>query len=684
MPAPPLADQREHVEERFGERICDPYHWLRERENPAVRAYLEAENTYTAEATAELRTLEDTLYQEMLGRIQQTDLSVPVRRGAFYYYTRTVEGLQYPIHCRKLSLHAPDSDEQSLLDLNQLAQGHSFCALGSFQVSDDDALLAYTLDTTGMRRYSLYVKDLTTGETGAALAERVTSLEWARDTRLLWYTTEDETTKRSDRLFRLELGGRPEEIHFEPDELYHIGVQRTRDRAFLLLGAWATDSTEYRFAPAAEPQADWRVFLPRRRDHKYDLDHRDGVFYIRTNHEAKDFRVLMTPATAPNFDSATEFMPAASGVLIENLDLFRDFAVAYEINEGLARLRVFDFGARRWNSIPFPEPVYAANPAGNPEYVTSEYRYSYQSLVTPPSIFDFDTRNGESILRKQQPVLGGYDPAQYQSERLWASASDETRVPISIVWRKGYARPGPLLLYGYGAYGYGLPASFSIARLSLLDRGVTYAIAHVRGGNEMGEAWHDGGMLRQKRNTFNDFIACAEELIRSGWTTPGQLAMQGGSAGGLLIGAVLNLRPELFRAAHLAVPFVDVMNTMLDASLPLTVGEYLEWGDPNQPEAYAYMRSYSPYDNLTARDYPAILVTTSLNDSQVMYWEPAKYVAKLRRLKTNGTPLLLKTNLGAGHGGASGRYDRLRETAFEFAWLLQQLGAAPRGNWDAP
>lgn len=667
---PPLAEIHEHTEVRHGETVRDDYHWLRERDNPAVLAYLEAENAFTAEATAAMRPMEDALYKEMLGRIQQTDLSLPVRRGAYSYYSRTVEGLQYPIHCRR---NVTDGEEQVLLDLNQLASGHAYCALGSFAVSDDDQVLAYTLDLVGMRRYTLFVKHLAGGAT-QALAERVTSVEWARNARTVVYTTEDETTKRSDRLFRRTLDAEaPVEIHHEPDELYHIGVQRTRDRAWLLLGIWATDSTEYRYAPAATPEAAWQVFLPRRRDHKYDLDHREGLFYVRTNHQAKDFRVLTTPTQAPDLATATEFMPAASGVLIENLDLFQEFAVAYEMSEGLARLRVYNFESRAWSAIPFPEPVYAAFPAGNPEYVASEFRYSYQSLITPPSIFDFDMRMGGSILRKQQPVLGGYDSAQYQSERLWATAADGVKVPISLVWRKGAARPGPLLLYGYGAYGYALPASFSSARLSLLDRGVTYAIAHVRGGTELGETWHDAGMLLHKRNTFTDFIACAEELVRLGYTSPAQLAIEGGSAGGLLIGAVLNLRPELFRAAHLAVPFVDVMNTMLDASLPLTVGEYLEWGDPNQAEAYAYMRSYSPYDNLAARDYPAILVTTSLHDSQVMYWEPAKYVARLRRLKTNASPLLLKTNLGAGHGGASGRYDRLHETAFEYAWLLTQL-----------
>ncbi|MGH9473347.1 MAG: S9 family peptidase, partial [Terriglobales bacterium] len=680
MPLPPSATRQP------GD---DPYAWLRERDNPEVLAYLEAENAYTAEATAGLRELEDGLYREMLGRIQQTDVTVPVRRGSCFYYTRTEEGLQYPVHCRR---RGEDGAEQVLLDLNLMAEGLAFLGLGVFEVSDDARWLAYATDTTGMRRYRLQIKDLDRGTLLAPSAERVTSAAWAADSRTLFYTTEDETTKRSDRLWRLEAAsGAVTEVFHEPDELYHIGLERTRDRRYLLLGIAATDSTEYRYWRTDEPLAAPQVFLPRRRDHKYDLDHREGRFYIRTNQDAKNFRVLTVPAEDPRWERGEEFLPHRPEVLLEGLELFKTHAVAYEKVEGLERLRVFDYATGGWRAIPFPESVYAAFPGANPEFDTTFYRYNYQSLVTPPSVLDFDLETSQSTLRKQQPVLGGYDPAEYGSERLWATAPDGTRVPISLVYRKPRApgQPGALLLYGYGAYGYGLPATFSIARLSLLDRGVAYAIAHVRGGNELGEAWHDGGMLMNKKNTFFDFIACAEHLIAAGWTEPRQLAIAGGSAGGLLIGAVLNYRPELFRAAHLAVPFVDVMNTMLDPTLPLTVGEYMEWGDPRQADAEAYMRSYSPYDNLHPAPYPAMLVTTSLNDSQVMYWEPAKYVAKLRtattrarsaqgasklpRSEPGATQLLLKTNLGAGHGGASGRYDRLREIAFEYAWLLGVL-----------
>ncbi len=675
-PAPPLAARRPRVETRQGETVTDDYAWLRERDNPEVRAYLEAENAHTQAATARLKPLADRLYAEILGRIQQTDLSVPVRRDGYWYYSRTEEGKQYPIHCRKQG--SMDTPEEVLLDLNQLAEGHSFFGLGAFQVSDDCHLLAYTLDTTGMRRYRLQIKDLRSGALLADTAERVTSLEWASGSGSeLFFTTEDETTKRSDRLFRLRLGSAAEEMYHEPDELYHMGVARTRDRRWMLLGIGATDSTEYRYWPANQPETAPRLFLARERDHKYDLDHRAGLFYVRTNWEAKNFRLMTTPVETPEREHWREMIPHRADVLLDGLDLFERHAVVVEQFEALARLRVLEFASGRWRGIAVPETVYDLSPGANPEFDAAGYRYQYQSPVTPPSVYEYDFAGGQSTLLKRQAVLGGYRPEEYDCARLWARGRDGERIPLSAAWRKDRPRdrPGPLLLYGYGAYGYGLSAGFSSLRLSLLDRGLAYVIAHVRGGNEMGERWHDAGMLLRKKNTFFDFIAAAEFLIAEGWTSPAQLAVEGGSAGGLLIGAVVNERPDLFRAAHLAVPFVDVMNTMCDASLPLTVGEYLEWGDPREAKAYAYMRSYSPYDNLERKPYPALLVTASLNDSQVMYWEPAKYVARLRALNPEADALL-KTNLGAGHGGASGRYDRLREIAFEYAWMLDRLGLA--------
>ena len=674
-PQPPIAKRVEHKEVRHGETVVDYYYWLREKANPEVMQYLEAENAYTEAETRPLKPFEDALYKEMLGHIKQTDLSVPVRENGYFYYSRTEEGKQYPIQCRRRG--TMDAPEETLLDLNDLAKGLKFLSLGAFRVSDDGNLLAYTTDDTGFRQYRFHVKDLRTGQVLPDTAERVTSLVWAADNKTIFFTTEDAVTKRSDLLFRYALGSnKPEELYNEKNELYRIHLTRTRDKKFVLLDIGATDSTEVRYLPADQPNGPFRTFLAREKDHKYDVDHREGLFYVRTNRNAKNYRVVTAPESDPRPENWKEFLPHRKDVLIENLALFKDYAVAHEKSEALDRLRVLDFQTGQWMPIQFPEPVYSVFPAGNPEYDTRLFRYNYQSLITPSSVFDYDMHTHQGTLLKQQEVPGGYDPRQYVSERLWATARDGVKVPVSVVYRKGLQRDGkaPLFLYAYGSYGFGTPPAFSSNRLSLLDRGFTYAIAHIRGGNEMGEAWHDDGMLMKKKNTFYDFIDSAEFLMQEKWTSKGRLLIEGGSAGGLLMGAVVNFRPDLFKAVHEAVPFVDVMNTMMDASLPLTVGEYLEWGNPNEKTAYDYMKSYSPYDNLEMRAYPAILVTTSLNDSQVMYWEPAKYVARLRPLKTDKNPLLLKVNMGAGHGGSSGRYDRLHQTAFEYAWLMSQVG----------
>mgnify|MGYP001006551909 CR=1 FL=1 len=671
---PPVAKRVERREVRHGATVIDHYFWLRDKSNPDVVKYLEAENAYTEAMTKEIKPFEDALYKEMLGRIKQTDLSVPVRRGSFLYYLRTEEGKQYPIQCRrKGNMQAP---EEVLLDQNELAKGLKFFSLGTFVVSDDEWTVAYTTDTTGFRQYKLYVKDLRTGRVMPDTADRVTSVQWASDSKTLFYTTEDPVTKRSDRLFRMKLGESPTELYNEADELYRIGLGRTRDKKFLTLDIGSTDTTEVRYLRADQPEGAFRVFLPREKKHRYDIDHREGLFYIRSDKGAKNYQILTAPDTDPDPKNWKVFIPHQTDVLVEGIELFKNYAVAVEKHEALSRLRVHDFKTGEWRTIAFPEPVYSAYPSGNPEFDTQVYRYSYQSLITPSSIFDYDMAGHKATLLKQQEVLGGYDSSQYASERLWATARDGVKIPLSIVYKKGFKRDGkaPLFLYAYGSYGYGMPPTFSSSRLSLLDRGMAYVIAHIRGGDDMGEAWHDDGMLMKKKNTFFDFIDSAEYLIGEKWTSKERLVIEGGSAGGLLMGAVVNLRPDLFRAVHLAVPFVDVMNTMMDASLPLTVGEYLEWGNPNDKAAYDYMKSYSPYDNLEKRAYPAMLVTTSLNDSQVMYWEPAKYVARLRTLKTDPNPLLLKTNMGAGHGGASGRYDKLHEQAFEYAWLLNQVG----------
>jgi oligopeptidase B len=674
-PVPPEAPKKDHRELRHGAMVVDDYYWLREKSNPEVIQYLEAENAYTAALTKDLVPFGDALYKEMLGRIKETDLTVPVQRGPWLYYSRTERGKQYPIHCRR---KGTDGAEEVLLDLNELATGKKFVGLGGFVVSDDQNLLAYTADYTGFRQYGLHVKDLRTGATLQDTAERVTSLQWAADNKTIFFTTEDAVTKRPDRLWRHVLGSAAAEpVYDEKDELYNIRIGKSRDRKYLFLDIEAKDTTEFRYLRTDRPQDPFAVFLPREKAHRYYPDHRENLFYIRTNKGAVNFRVVTAPENDPAAKNWKNFIPHQANVLNEDIDLFRTFAVAVEKSEALNRLRIYDFQSGTWTAIPFTEPVYSATPGDTPDYDSATYRYSYQSLLTPPTVFDYDTRTGKSQLMKRQEVPGGYDPSHYVSERLWATARDGVKVPISIVYKKGAARDGkaPLFLYAYGSYGFGTPATFSGSRLSLLDRGMSFAIAHIRGGDEMGEKWRLDGMLMKKKNTFTDFIDCAQYLISEKWTSKDRLVIEGGSAGGLLMGAVVNMRPDLFHAVHAAVPFVDVINSMMDASLPLTVEEYLEWGNPNEKAAYDYMKTYSPYDNLEKRAYPAMLITTSLNDSQVMYWEPAKYTARLRALKTDQNPLLLKIKMDpAGHGGASGRYDRLKDQAFEYAWILSQVG----------
>jgi oligopeptidase B len=666
----------EHREVRHGATVNDDYFWLREKTNPKVVQYLDAENAYTEAMTKNIQPFADALYKEMLGRIKQTDLSVPTPRHGYLYYSRTEEGKQYPIQCRRKG--NMEASEEVLLDLNELGKDRKFVSLGAFQVSDDQNLLAYTIDYTGFRQYSLQVKDLRTGKTLPDTAERITSVEWAADNKTLFYTTEDAVTKRSDKFYRHVLASNKfEEIFNEKDELYDIEVGKTRDLKYLLLQIESKDTAEARYLRTDRPADAFIQFAPREKGHRYYLDHREGLFYIRTNKPGHNFAIM----TATENDHAPKswkvFLAHRENVRLQDIDLYRDFAVSVEKSDALSQLRIYNFKTNTWKSIEFPEPVYSAFPAGTPDWESTSYRYNYQSFITPSSVFDYDVASGKSTLLKQQEVLGGYDPKQYASERLWATARDGTKVPISIVYKKGFARDGkgPLFLYAYGSYGIGTPATFSSGRVSLLDRGMAYAIAHIRGGDEMGEKWREDGMLMKKKNTFTDFIDSAEYLIQQKWTSNERLVIEGGSAGGLLMGAVVNMRPDLFKAVHMAVPFVDVMNTMMDATLPLTVGEYLEWGNPNETPAYDYMKTYSPYDNLEKHAYPAILVTTSFNDSQVMYWEPAKYVARLRSLKTDSNPLLLKIKMDpAGHGGASGRYDRLHDNAFEYAWLLSQAG----------
>ena len=679
-PKPPLAVKQPHSELRHGETVTDEYFWLREKANPNVVKYLEAENAFMEIQTKDLKPFTEALYKEMLGRIKQTDLSVPTRRGDWFYYSRTVEGQQYPIQCRKHGSASgidKNAKEEILLDQNELAKGKKYLGLGSFDVSDDGKKLMFTTDDTGFRQYKLFIKDLDTGIVSSPLAERVTSTEWALDNATVFFITEDALTKRSDTLWRMDSGAAPEKVYMEKDELYRMGVGRTKDKKFVIVYIGATDSTEMRYLDATKPKDELKVFLPREKDHKYGIDHREGLFYIRTNKGAKNYCMVTAPDSDISPKAWKEFIPHDPAALLEGVELFKNFIVATTKSEGLNRFRVLDFKKGQWHNFAFPEPVYAAFDSGNPEFDSHLFRFAYQSPVTSNSVFDYDMTTRKRTLLKQTEVLGGFDPTKYECKRLWAKARDGVRVPLSAVYRKGTKLNGanPLWLYAYGSYGYGMSATFSSNNLSLLDRGVIFVIAHIRGGNEMGEAWHDDGMLMKKKNTFTDFIDSADWLITNKWTSKDRLLIEGGSAGGLLMGAVTNMRPDLFKAVHAAVPFVDVMNTMMDATLPLTVGEYLEWGNPNEKAPYDYMKSYSPYDNIEKKAYPAILVTTSFNDSQVMYWEPAKYVAKLRATKTDVNPLLLKCKMDpAGHGGASGRYDVLKDKAFEMAWMLGQVG----------
>ncbi len=674
-PQPPLAPVIEHREMRYGTTVVDNYFWLREKSNPEVIKYLQQENAYTEAMTRRLKPFEDALYSEMLSHIKQTDLSVPVRRGDYYYYSRTEEGKQYPIQCRKKG--SLEGKEEVLLDLNELGQGRKFAGLGAFVVSDDQNLLAYTIDYVGYRQFTLYVKDLRIGATLPDTIERVDSVAWAADNHTLFLTTEDEVTKRVNRAWRHTLGEkRFEPLYEEKDETFLLEVTKTRDKKYLLLSAQSADTTEVRYMKADQAKSDFTVFLPREKQHRYFLDHRENLFYIRSDKNAKNFQVFTAPEDDPSTKNWKISIPQDKDVLIQDIDLFHDFAVAVEKSQALNRMRIFDFKSGTWRAISFPEPVYSAVPGDTPDYTSTTYRYSYQSLVTPPTVFDYDTESGKSLLLKQQEVPG-YVASQYVSERQWVTVRDGVKVPLSIVYKKGFERDGkrPLLLYGYGSYAIGMPAAFTSSRLVLLDRGLAFVIAHIRGGDDMGQQWYDDGKLMNKKNTFYDFIDCAEYLIEQKWTSRDRLLIEGGSAGGLLMGAVVNMRPDLFKAVHMAVPFLDVMNDMMDPSLPLTTTDYPEWGNPNNKAAYEYILSYSPYDNLHKAAYPPMLLTESLNDSQVGYWEAAKFVSKARTLTTDDNPILLKMKMDpAGHGGASGRYDQVRDRAFECAWLLSQVG----------
>ena len=676
----PVAATAAWQETRHGEVVTDDYRWLQKKEDPKVIAHLEAENAYTEAMTRDIAPLADKLFAEIKGRMQEVDLSVPARTGKYYYYTRFEAGKQYPINCRRLAganlAYDDKAPEEILLNQNEMAEGQKFFAVAGTFVSPDDALLVYLTDTTGFRQFELHVKDLKTGKLLADSAQRVTSVAWAADSKTVFFVQEDATTKRSDRLFRMTLGGAPVEVYHEPVEQFSVQVEASRDGKFVMLDMNATDTSETRLLAADKPLGAFRPVLGREKGHRYGVEHRNGELFITTNKDAKNFRLVRAPLATPGPKYWKELVRHDKTVLVREVDAFRDFLVVMEKSNALNRARIYNFKNKSWKTVQFDDPVYTATRMRTPAYDATSYRMAYQSPVTPSTVLDIDMASGARTVLKRVEVVGGYDASRFESKRLWVTARDGARVPLSAVYKKGVKFDGsaPMLLTSYGSYGIPTEANFSIGRLSLLERGVVVVQAHIRGGTDMGQSWHDDGMLMKKKNTFYDFIDAADFLVKEKWTSPNRLIIQGGSAGGLLMGAVANMRPELFRGVHADVPFLDVMNTMMDATLPLTTGEYLEWGNPTEKAAYDYMRSYSPYDNIERKAYPAMLVTTGLNDSQVMYWEPAKYVAKLRAHKTDDNQLLLKTNMGAGHGGASGRYNAVKEGAFNMAWMLSQWG----------
>ncbi len=673
---PPVAQKQPEVLVLHGDERVDDYFWMCDANDPNVIAYLEAENAYTRAMMQHTETLQTTLYDEMLARIKETDLSVPYRKGDYYYYSRTEEGKAYPIYCRKKgSLDAP---AEVLLDQNKLAEGYEFLSLGLFQVSPTHQLLAYSVDTSGAEQYTIFFLDLTTFQLyPESLAETYYSFAWGNDNRSVFYTKVD-STNRPFQLWRHTLGSNPADdvlVYEEPDEAYFLSVGKTRSEAYILMSLGSKITSEVHYLDANNPTDSFQVIHPRSSGMEYKIEHHSDYFYIVTNDEAINFKLMKTPVASPSKQNWQTVIPHRDDVMLSGVSAFADHLVISERKAGLPILRVQKLSSDETYTITFPEPTYAIWEGNNPEFNTTTLRFNYTSLITPSSVFDYDMETHQRELKKETEVLG-YDRTQYQSEWIMATASDGTQIPISLVYKQGIQKDGknPLLLTGYGSYGASYPASFSSNRLSLLDRGVVIAIAHIRGGGEMGRKWYEDGKFLNKENTFTDFIACAEHLITQKWTSSDRLAISGGSAGGLLMGAVLNMRPELFKLAIANVPFVDVVTTILDTSLPLSALEWEEWGNPNDKTYYDYMKFYSPYDNVKLQDYPHILITAGLNDSRVKYWEPAKWTAKLRELKTDNNILLLKTNMGAGHGGASGRYERLKETAFEYAFLLDRLG----------
>lgn len=678
QPSPPIAAKKPHELTIHDHTRVDEYFWLNDRENPEVIDYLKAENAYTKAMMADTDTLQEKLYKEMRGRIKEDDASVPYRDNGYWYYTRYEEGKEYPIHCRKKG--SLDAAEEVMLNVNELAEGYDYFSVAGLSVSDDNKWLAYGVDTVSRRLYTVYFKNLETGELSKEHIPNTSGgVAWAADNRTVFYAKKDLQTLRTPDILRHTLGTDPSGdklVFTEKDETFNAGVYRSRSKAKIFIASYQTVSTEYRMLDASKPEGEFILIEPRQRDHEYSVVHAEDKLYIVTNWEAKNFRLMETSVSRPGRANWKEVLAHREETLLEGVELFKDFMVLEERTGGLVQLRIRNRKSGEEHYLNFGEAAYTAYVGANRDYVTDTLRYGYSSMTTPWSTFDYSMTTRERILKKEQPVLGGFNKENYATERIMAPAADGTMIPVSIVYRKGFKKDGsqPLLLYAYGSYGATMDAYFSSNNISLLDRGFVYAIAHIRGGQEMGRQWYEDGKLLKKKNTFTDFIDCGEHLIKEGYTSQGKLFAMGGSAGGLLMGAVVNMRPDLWQGVVAAVPFVDVVTTMLDESIPLTTGEYDEWGNPNVKEYYDYILSYSPYDNVEAKDYPNMLVTTGLHDSQVQYWEPAKWVARLRDRKTDKNMLLLHTNMEAGHGGASGRFEALKETALEFAFLLKLAG----------
>lgn len=675
---PPKAKKIKKELTIHGQTRIDYYYWLNERDNPEVMEYLKEENRYTDFVMRDTKKMQEKLYNEIIGRIKQTDMSVPYFENGYFYYVRYEEGKEYPVYCRKKgNMEAP---EEVMLNVNEMAEGHDYYHVTGLAVSPDNKILAFGVDTVSRRLYTVYFKNLETGELFTDVIENTIGyIAWANDNQTVFYSQKDITTLRPFRILRHKMGtpvSRDYTVYEEEDASFDTYVYKTKSKEYIIISSSSTLSDEYRFCKADEPDAEFRLFHPRERELEYDIDHFGNCFYIRTNLNAKNFRLMETPVNNTTKSSWKEVIPHRDSVLLENFELFTQYMVLEERVNGLTQFRVINMRNKSEYYIDLREQAYTAWFSSNPEFNTEILRFGYSSMTTPTSTFDFNMKTKERVLLKQQEVVGGFNSDDYFSERVFATAGDGTKIPISLVYRKGIRKEGnnPLLLYGYGAYGYTTDPSFSSVRLSLLDRGFIYAIAHVRGEQIMGREWYENGKLLKKKNTFTDFISCAEYLIHEKYTSPEKLMAYGGSAGGLLIGAVVNMRPDLFKGAIASVPFVDVVTTMLDDKIPLTTGEYDEWGNPNIKEFYDYMISYSPYDNVEKKEYPNLLVTTGLHDSQVQYWEPAKWVAKLRDMKTDQNLLLLYVNMETGHSGASGRFETHRETALEYAFLLKLMG----------